>query len=71
MEINKIKQAATLGELIKLGYKTKSIKQELKDNLRNKLKTKESIFHNILGYENSMSFLTKTPALVHFLRSNT
>ncbi len=54
MEINKIKQAATLGELIKLGYKTKSIKQELKDNLRNKLKTKESIFHNILGYENSV-----------------
>ena len=51
MELLKI---GTLGELKKSGYKTKSVKQELRDNLIEKLKNKENIFEGIWGYENTV-----------------
>jgi magnesium chelatase subunit I len=44
----------TLGELRKSGYQAKSIKDELRDNLIKKLKTKEAVFSGIWGYEETV-----------------
>jgi magnesium chelatase subunit I len=44
----------TLGELKKSGYISKSIKQEIRDNLIAKIKAKENPFPGILGYEDSV-----------------
>ena len=44
----------TLGELKKSGYISKSIKDELRDNLIQKIKNKESVFKGILGYEDTV-----------------
>lgn len=44
----------TLGELKKSGYKSRSIKDELRQNLIQKLKHKESSFHGIIGYEQTV-----------------
>ncbi|MGA8855055.1 MAG: magnesium chelatase [Christiangramia sp.] len=41
----------TLGELKKSGYKSKSIKDELRDNLKEKIKNKEKPFEGIHGYD--------------------
>jgi len=51
MNISNIK---TLGELKKSGYISKSIKQEIRDNLIKKLQAKENPFPGILGYEDSV-----------------
>ncbi len=51
MDITKIK---TLGELKKSGYTSKSIKQEIRDNLIKKMQAKENPFPGILGYEDSV-----------------
>lgn len=51
MEVQNIK---TLGELKKAGYQSKSIKDELRDNLIQKIKNKESTFEGIHGYENTV-----------------
>ncbi|MGA0559844.1 magnesium chelatase [Larkinella sp. VNQ87] len=44
----------TLGELKAAGYKSKSIKQELRDNLIEKIKEKEVVFPGIWGYEDTV-----------------
>ena len=44
----------TLGELKKAGYSYQSIKSELKKNLVQKLKDKETVFEGIWGYEDSV-----------------
>ncbi|NCU06171.1 MAG: magnesium chelatase, partial [Chitinophagaceae bacterium] len=44
----------TLGELKKSGYKSKSIKEEVRQNLIAKLQQNENVFHGILGYEDSV-----------------
>lgn len=44
----------TLGELKKSGYKPKSIKDELRENLIRKLKKKELVFSGIWGYEETV-----------------
>ena len=44
----------TLGELKASGYKPKSIKQELRENLIQKLKNKDETFPGILGFENTV-----------------
>jgi magnesium chelatase subunit I len=44
----------TLGELKKAGYKPRSIKDELRDNLIAKLKKKEPVFSGIWGYEETV-----------------
>jgi magnesium chelatase subunit I len=49
-----IKKIITLGELKKSGYVSKSIKQEIRDNLITKIKAKENPFPGILGYEDSV-----------------
>lgn len=50
----KLKQVNTLGALKKQGYKSKSIKQELRDNLIDALKSKKPVFDGILGYEDTV-----------------
>jgi magnesium chelatase subunit I len=47
-------KSQTLGELKKAGYKPKSIKDELRDNLIQKLKNKETVFAGIWGYEETV-----------------
>src|SRR6186713_2001862 len=47
-------KSTTLGELKKSGYKTRSIKDELRDNLIKKLKNKETVFAGIWGYEETV-----------------
>lgn len=51
MDINKIK---TLGALKAEGYKTRSVKEELRDNLLIKLKNKDEVFKGIYGYEDTV-----------------
>jgi len=51
MTKNKI---STLGELKKSGYVSKSIKDEIRDNLILKIKAKENAFPGILGYEDTV-----------------
>jgi magnesium chelatase subunit I len=49
-----LKNINTLGDLKKSNYISKSIKQEIRDNLITKLKAKENPFPGILGYEDSV-----------------
>ena len=44
----------TLGELKNTDYQSKSIKEELRDNLILKLKNKEKVFEGILGFEDTV-----------------
>ena len=44
----------TIGELKKSGYTSKSIKQEIRENLIKKIQAKENPFPGILGYEDSV-----------------
>ena len=47
-------EISTFGELKKAGYQTKSIKDELRDNLRERIKKGEDSFTGVWGYENSV-----------------
>ena len=49
-----IENINTLGELVKSGYKSKSIKDELRENLIAKMMSKETVFKGIHGYENTV-----------------
>src|SRR6516165_7157384 len=51
MNIDKIK---TLGELKRAGYRRKSVKQEIRENLMKKLHKRENTFPRIIGYEDSV-----------------
>ena len=44
----------TLGELKATGYQSKSIKDELRNNLREKLKTGKPVFEGVHGFENTV-----------------
>ena len=44
----------TLGELKKSGYKSQNIKDELRSNLRNKIKAGETTFEGVHGFENTV-----------------
>lgn len=48
------KEIKTLGQLKASGYQSKSIKDELRDNLIAKIKNKENVFEGVWGYENSV-----------------
>lgn len=50
----KLNAITTLGQLKASGYQSKSIKQELRDNLIEKLKKKENVFEGIWGYEETV-----------------
>ena len=47
-------KAKTLGELKKTGYQPRTIKEELRQNLIEKLKKKETVFEGIHGFEHSV-----------------
>ena len=49
-----ITQAKTFGELKAAGYQSKSIKDELRENLILKLKRGEKLFQGVLGYEETV-----------------
>jgi len=49
-----MKTVKTLGELKKAGYKSKGIKDELRDNLIEKIKKKENVFKGIIGFEDTV-----------------
>lgn len=51
---DKLLNIHTLGELKATGYQTKSVKQELRDNLIDKLQHKALIFEGIWGYEETV-----------------
>jgi len=51
MDITKIK---TLGELKKAGYRNRSVKEEIRENLIRKLQNKEMTFPGIIGYDDSV-----------------
>ena len=51
MDITKIR---TLGELKKVGYQKRSVKEEIRENLIRKLRNRETTFPGILGYEDSV-----------------
>ncbi len=44
----------TLGELQKSGYNSRSIKDELRDNLREKIKSGKPVFEGVHGFENTV-----------------
>ena len=50
----KIENINTLGELKASGYKSKSIKDELRDNLREKIKSGQTAFEGVHGYESTV-----------------
>lgn len=47
-------KAKTLGELKKSGYSSKSIKEEIRENLIERLKNKNSSFDGILGFDDTV-----------------
>ncbi|HJS00499.1 MAG TPA: sigma 54-interacting transcriptional regulator [Flavobacterium sp.] len=49
-----MKEIKTLGELKKSGYQPKNIKDELRTNLRNKIKAGETTFEGVHGFENTV-----------------
>ncbi len=51
MDIKKIK---TLGALKKSGYRSRSIKEELRENLISKLERKEKVFEGIYGFDETV-----------------
>lgn len=50
----KIENIKTLGELKKAGYESKSIKDELRSNLREKIKSGKPTFEGVHGFENTV-----------------
>ena len=54
----------TLGELKKAGYKSRSVKEEMRDNVIRMLRSREELFPGIIGYES-----TVVPGLVNALLS--
>ena len=50
----KTHQITNLGELKKSGYRSRSVKNELRENLIVKLQRKEDVFKGIIGYEDTV-----------------
>ena len=49
-----IKTIKTLGDLKKVGYQNRSIKDELRENLIEKIQNGDTVFEGVWGYENSV-----------------
>lgn len=49
-----MKLPKTLGELKATGYKSRSIKEELRENLIQKIKKKEQVFEGIIGFDDTV-----------------
>src|SRR5688572_9162349 len=52
--MTKVPNIKTLGELKESGYRPRSIKEEIRQNLIAKLKAKETTFPGIIGYEDTV-----------------
>ena len=50
----KLETITTLGELKAAGYQSKSIKDELRNNLREKIKSGKPVFEGVHGFENTV-----------------
>lgn len=50
----KIENIKTLGDLVKSGYNSVSIKDELRNNLRNQIKSGKPVFDGVHGFENTV-----------------
>lgn len=50
----KIETIKTLGELQQSGYQSRSIKEELRENLREKIKSGKPVFEGVHGFENTV-----------------
>lgn len=49
-----MKKATTLGELKATGYRSRSVKDELRQNLIQKLKKRQAVFEGIFGFEDTV-----------------
>src|SRR3569623_3262866 len=49
-----IKNIKTLGDLKKSGYKSRGIKEEIRENLITKIRSKENTYSGIIGYEETV-----------------
>ncbi len=49
-----MKDITTLGALKKSGYKSRTIKEELRENLVNRLQKKEKVFDGIIGFDDTV-----------------
>ena len=47
-------QVSTLGELKESNYKVVPVREELRNNLINKIKAEEEVFQGIIGFENTV-----------------
>jgi magnesium chelatase subunit I len=47
-------QIATLGQLVATGYRSRSIKEELRENLVRKLRSGETLFPGVLGFDDTV-----------------
>ena len=54
LKAKELVQLKTLGDLKAAGYQPRSIKQELRENLIDKIKRKETVFPGIWGYEDTV-----------------
>lgn len=54
MKINELREIKTIGELKSSGYHSRGIKDELRANLVEKLKSRKTTFQGIIGYEHSV-----------------
>ena len=52
--MNHLLQIRTLGDLKKSGYKPRSVKDELRQNLIEKLRNKEEVFPGIYGFDDTV-----------------
>ncbi|MDB5234980.1 MAG: magnesium chelatase, partial [Hymenobacter sp.] len=54
LPVNHSEHITTLGQLKKSGYKTRTVKAELRENLIRKLRLKEEVFPGIFGYDETV-----------------
>jgi magnesium chelatase subunit I len=54
LEQNAVARPATLGELRESGYKTRSVKEELRTNLLGRLASEQPVFEGIVGYDETV-----------------
>jgi magnesium chelatase subunit I len=52
--MKEFKNIKTLGQLKAVGFKSRSIKEELRENLIDRLKNKQNVFEGIWGYEETV-----------------
>src|SRR5207245_9750639 len=60
VKILSMERAGTLGELKESGYRSVSVKDEMRANLICKLKRREKLFPGIVGYDESV-----VPQIIH------